>query len=1011
MLVLGLGGLLACQSPAKESNLPDADKKRLPPAINRTVDFAKDIKPIFDANCVKCHGPEKQKGSLRLDTKAGALKGGDDYAPVIVPGKSADSPLIHFVAGLVADMQMPAKGDRLSDEQIGLLRAWIDQGVSWPATAETAEEQHWSLKPMTRPEIPKTKNAAWPRTPIDRFILSKLEEKGLSPSEDADKRILLRRVYFDVIGLPPTPQEMQAFLSDNSPQAYERVVDQLLSSARYGERWARHWLDIVHYAETHGNDQDRPRPNSWPYRDYVIRSFNQDKSYARFVEEQLAGDVLYPNDPEGAIATGFMATGPWDESSLRDIQENTIDRQIGRYLDRDDIVMTTMSTFTSTTVHCARCHNHKFDPISQAEYYGLQSVFSAIDKADRPFDLDPQTHSQRQALLKQKVALEVRPKALMESLLQPPVQTEVAAWEKSISEQGGPVVWTVLDPITFTSEEGATLTKKPDQSVVSGGKRPEADTYTVTAQTDLTNITAMRLEVLSDGALPKKGPGRQDNGNLHLTELAVKASPTADTNQLMNLPLQNAAADFNQTDWGVAKAIDGDPKTAWGIYPEVGKSHLAVFEFKDNQGFTGGTTFTFVLEQKHGGGHLIGRFRLSVTTTPRPVRVNTLPDAIARILAVPADQRTQEQKLELAVQYLQTQLEQKLAALPKPQMVYAGVSDFVPDGSFKPAKVPRPVHVLQRGDINKPGDLAVPGALSCVPELTSRFALADSNDEGERRAALARWIVDPKNTLTWRSIVNRVWHYHFGRGMVDSPNDLGRMGGRPTHPELLDWLATTFRENGGSFKKLHRLILTSSVYRQSSAHNPQFAQIDADNRLLWRMNRSRLDAESIRDATLQIVGKLDLEMGGPSVKQFVQSPGIHVTPVVDYAKFDVDSRESYRRSIYRFIFRTLPDPFMDSLDCADSSQLTATRNTSVTALQALAMLNNHFMVRQSEHFAERLSRSESDLDTQITFAYRLALGRPPTPDETRELSAYAGKYGLANVCRLILNSNEFIFVN
>ena len=902
-------------------------------------------------------------------------------------------------------------GKRILVLVAALLALSVDQRVAWPAGTNTVEPPHWSLQPVVRPEVPKTKNGAWSRTSVDQFILSKLEAKGLAPSPEADARTLLRRVYFDAIGLPPTPEELDVFLSDNLPLAYERVVDRLLASPRYGERWARHWLDIVHYAETHGNDQDRPRPNAWPYRDYVIRSFNRDKPYARFVEEQLAGDVLFPDDPDGVIATGFMATGPWDESSLRDIQENTIDRQIARYLDRDDIVMTTMSTFASTTVHCARCHNHKFDPILQAEYYGLQAVFSAIDKADRPYDVDRPTHARRQALLKQKAALEVRSKAMMDSLLQPPVQTEVAAWEKSVNEQGGAVAWTVLDPASFVSEGGATLTKQPDRSVLASGPRPETDTYTITAQTDLMGLTAMRLEVLSDAALPKNGPGRQDNGNLHLTELAVKAWPKGETSKVLRITLQHPSADFNQADWGIAKAIDGDPKTAWGIYPEVGKAHTAVVEFKEDVGSAGGTTLVFVLEQKHGGGHLIGRPRLSVTTAPRPVRAGGQPEAVAVILAVPAGQRTREQNLDLAAHYLRSRIEQELARLPKPQMVYAGASDFAPDGSFKPAKVPRPVRILNRGDINKPGETAVPGALACVPELTSTFALADANDEGERRVLLARWMTDRRNTLTWRSIVNRVWHYHFGRGLVDSPNDFGRMGGRPSHPELLDWLASVFVENGASFKKLHRLILTSSVYRQSSAHQPRFAAVDADNRYLWRMNRSRLDAESIRDATLQIVGRLDLEMGGPSVKQFVQTPGIHVTPVVDYGKFDVDSRESCRRSVYRFIFRTLPDPFMDSLDCADSSQLTAARNTSVTALQALAMLNNHFMVRESEHFAARVSQGGTGLDAQIAMAYRLALGRAPSREETRDLSVYGLKYGLANVCRLILNSNEFIFVN
>ncbi|PYI83358.1 MAG: hypothetical protein DME26_15115, partial [Verrucomicrobia bacterium] len=814
-----------------------------------------------------------------------------------------------------------------------------------------------------------------------------------------------RRVYFDLIGLPPTPEEMRDFLADKSPEAYERVADRLLASPRYGERWARHWMDVVHFAETHGHDQDRIRTNAWPYRDYLICSFNNDKPYARFAKEQLAGDVLFPDDPQATVALGFIAAGPWDESSLRDIREDTIDRQIGRYLDRDDMITTTMSTFVSTTVHCARCHEHKFDPIPQSDYYSLQAVFAGLERANRPYDLDRQTHLRRQALLKQKAALEKREKKLMASLLEPARQTEVAAWEKSVAANA--VTWTPLDPISFISAGGATLAKQADLSVLASGARPDVDTYTISANTDAKGITAVRLEVLTDETLPHQGPGRQDNGNLHLSEFRLKVAPKG-AQQVM---LQHATADFSQDGWNVAQALDGNEKTAWGIYPQVGKSHQAVFELKEPIAFNGATALTFVLEQKHGGGHLIGRLRLSVTTARLPIRINPFPDDIARILALPADRRNDQQKIALALYYAKSQIEQKLAALPTPQMVYAGASDFVPDGNLKPSQEPRPIHVLKRGDISRPGELASPGALKCVGGLASRFDLENPSDEGARRAALAQWIGDPGNPLTWRSIVNRIWHYHFGRGLIETPNDFGRMGALPTHPELLDWLAVWFLENGESFKQLHKLIVTSAVYRQSSRHTEDFARIDAGNIYLWRMNRTRLDAESVRDAVLQITTKLDLAMGGPSVKQFALSPGIHVTPKVDYSAFNVDNPDGCRRSVYRFIFRTLPDPFMDTLDCADASQLTARRNTSVTALQALTMLNNQFIVRQSEHFAERVMRMSDTLPGQVEAAYQLALGRSPRNMETHELLSYAQKHGLANLCRLILNSNEFMFVN
>src|ERR1051326_4544805 len=366
-----------------------------------------------------------------------------------------------------------------------------------PSQGEELKHQpHWSLQPLLKPVVPQVKDQSWARTPIDQFILAKLEEKGLRPSLPAAKRTLLRRVYFDLIGLPPTPAEMDAFLEDRSPVAYERVVDRLLASPRYGERWARHWLDVVHYAETHGHDQDRVRTNAWPYRDYVIDSFNADKAYARFVQEQIAGDVLFPDEPQAVVAMGFLATGPWDESSLRDIRDDTVDRQIARYLDRDDIVTTVMNTFVSTTVQCARCHNHKFDPISQQEYYGLQAVFAATDKANRSYDPDPQVHAQRRALLLRQKAIARKDPSVLDSLQAPALQSELAAWETSLSHRA--INWTALVPVSFVSSNNTTLTKQPDGSLLAGGKRPDTDTYVITAHTDLQGITAIRLEVLCD---------------------------------------------------------------------------------------------------------------------------------------------------------------------------------------------------------------------------------------------------------------------------------------------------------------------------------------------------------------------------------------------------------------------------------------------------------------------------------------------------------------------------------
>jgi mono/diheme cytochrome c family protein len=984
---------------------------KLPPAADLQVDFVADVRPILAQRCYACHGPEKQKSGYRLDVKKIAIEGGE-LGGAIVAGNSADSPLIHYVAGIDDSMRMPPEGELLTAAQVGILRAWIDQGANWPeeANSKLADPQdHWAYRPIVARPVPPTRGGTT-NNPIDAFIAAGLDAHGMTPSPPADRRTLIRRLSFDLTGLPPTPDEIASFVGDESPDAYQKLVERLLASPHYGERWARHWMDVVHFAETHGNDQDRPRPNAWPYRDYLIRSFNDDKPYARFVEEQIAGDVLFADDPQAIVATGFIAAGPWDESSQRDIRDDTIDKTVAQVLDRDDMVTTTLATFASTTIHCARCHNHKFDPITQAEYYGLQAVFAGVDRANRPYDADPAVHERRRALLRRKEELAAgRERVGLTALLDTKLQADVAEWERSRAARPG--IWTTLDALTIVSAEGSLPTKLADGSVLFGGKRPETDTYTIVTETNLPGITAVRLEVLTDDSLPQRGPGRQDNGNLHLTEFRVQATSLVDHSATKKVSLQNPTADFDQAGWTVAMAIDGQPGTAWGIYPEVGKPHVAVFECQEPVGFAEGTALTFTLEQKHGRGHLIGRVRLSVTASPQPVRAEpALPHAVVQALATAPASRSDEQKAELGLHVLRGQVDDSLAALPPPGLVYAAASDFQPEGSFKPAKTPRPVFVLRRGDVSQPLEAAVPGALSCLAGLPKEFALAKADDEGSRRVALAKWLTDPANVLAWRSVVNRVWHYHFGRGLVDTPNDLGHMGSLPSHPELLDWLAARFLTQGGSLKQLHRLIVTSATYQQASQYNDDYARIDADNRFLWRMNRTRLDAESIRDAVLLITGRLDRTMGGPSVKQFIESPGIHVTPKVDYDTFDVDSPAGLRRSVYRFLFRTLPDPFMDSMDCADASQLTPTRNSSVTALQALSMLNNHFMVRQSQHFAERVAQITGDPRGQIEAVYQLALGRSPTEKEASALTAYAARHGLANACRLILNSNEFMFV-
>ncbi|WP_162130519.1 PSD1 and planctomycete cytochrome C domain-containing protein [Schlesneria paludicola] len=1053
----------------------DEDKqsvRELPPVATQEIDFVRDIQPIFQRACARCHGEEKQKGDYRLDVRQTALHGGESYAPNIVAKDSANSPLIQFVAG-TGDLKMPPEGPRLSPAEIGLLRAWIDQGAKWPdsiAGTVANKANLWSIKPLVRASVPVV--AAEPSTtnPIDAFIRYKLNEHGFSTSPEADRRTLIRRIYFDVIGLPPSPEEVDAFLADSDTKAYEKLVDRLLDSPHYGERWARHWLDAAHFAETHGHDQDRIRENAWPYRDYLIQAFNRDTPYDRFIQEQIAADAMFPDDPSLIPALGFLAAGPWDESSLRDIREDTLDRQIARYLDRDDMLTTVMSNVASVTVHCARCHDHKFDPISQRDYYALQAVFSGVERANRKYDVDSRVRQRRIQLTQRRHDLEHRSPAVMAELETDAARNALRSWEQQIHSQR--VTWHLVDPQSWNSSDGATLTKLEDASIYSDGARPDKDTVTIESgpltehvrglttadATETTRfergptikrITAVRLEVLDDDRLPQHGPGRNDNGNFHLSEFEIYVD-----DQKIPEALLNAKADFDQQSWEIGKAIDHNNETAWGIHPKEGVAHHATFELQhpltirdaaiepassnsNDSSVRKASRLRFVLKQLHGRAHLIGRMRISLTDAISPLITESLTSEIAALLEIPTAERTQTQWIELARHQQLESINQQIAALPKQSLVYAAAADFDPDGSLHPPPGPRSIHLLHRGDIRNPRDEISPGALSCVTSLAGRFEIPAGTPESARRVALAQWLTNKSNPLTWRSIVNRVWHLHIGHGLVGSLNDFGHMGETPSHPELLDWLAVEFRDGGQSLKTLHRLILTSRTYRQTVASrlesstspriDPRVAA-DADNRLLWRMNRIRLDAESIRDSVLAISGQLDLRMGGPSDRHFDLKPGHHVTPKVDYSKFDPSSDQGRRRSIYRFLFRTLPDPFMESLDCPSGDQITPVRSNSVTIQQALALWNDAFIASYCEQIAVRIERDCDETSAtasgnqatliapairqrQIDRAVRLILCRGPSPAESREFGAYLEQHGLPNLCRLLLNSNEFLFLN
>ena len=670
-----------------------------------------------------------------------------------------------------------------------------------------------------------------------------------------------------------------------------------------------------------------------------------------------------------------------------------------------------MSTFVSSTVHCARCHDHKFDPITQEDYYNLQAVFAGIDKAHRMYDADPGVAEKRAGLHARLAQLEADSQSRDLAWITPEVLMQAGRWEAELRNRQPH--WQPLQLVEFHSANGSELSLQPDGSLLSSGPRPERDTYTIATQTTLPEISAVRVEVLTDESLPHLGPGRQENGNLHLNEVVFKASPASDPSSLQSLKTQSPRADFNQNGWSIDKAFDNNPQTAWGIYPQVGTSHTFFVELAEPLKNASEQLLTLELQQTHGGGHLIGKLRLSAVSDPLSASVDftPLPEEIAAILEIPSPDRTSDQRRIITAYCLKLDLEHQIAELPAQKQLYCGTNNFEAKGGFRPAAGPREIHLLKRGEITQPGPLAVPGTLSCVPNLPSKFELAQPENEALRRVALADWVADPRNVLTWRSIVNRIWHNHFGQGIVKTPNDFGHMGASPTHPELLDWLAVTFRDQGGSIKDLHRLIVCSATYRQASTHNSDAAQLDSNNQLLWRMNRQRLDAESIHDALLLLAGRLNTQMGGPPVKQFIETKTFNLRPEADYEHFNVDDPGNQRRSLYRFIYRTIPDPFMSALDCPDGTQLTPVRSESTTALQALAMLNDKFVIRQSEHLAEKLKTSQSELPDQVRAAFQLLLSREADLEEQQLVSDYAREYGLANACRFLMNTNEFLILD
>jgi hypothetical protein len=895
------------------------------------------------------------------------------------------------------------------------------------APAAGPADKLWSIQPLTPPVVPELARSTG--HPIDAFIDTRLAEHGLQRSPAAGRLTLIRRLYFDLIGLPPTPAEIESFVNDPNPHAYEALVDRLLASPHYGERWARHWLDVVHFGETHGYDKDKPRMNAWPYRDYAIRSFNEDKAWRRFVEEQIAGDVLYPFTRDGIEALGFIAAGPWDFIGHAEVPETKIDGKIARHLDRDDMVANTMQSFNSLTVQCAQCHDHMFDPISQADYYALQAVFAAVDRTDKEYDLEPEVAKMRRALNQRRDPLVVEQTRLNERIraragesltalneaiskaAKSVKQSEAFGYHSAIELSQDTVKWVQLDLGRPVKLKQIVLHPAKDDfnGIGEGFGFPVRFKVEVAANGEFTQEVRMVADhTPADVLNPGIKPQALEAVDVVARFIRVTATKLA--------PRQNdfifALAELRVLDEAGSNAASGAAVTAMDSIEAPARWQQSNL----TDGWYPG---------------------LSTPDSAEFARLKSARDELLERCTLD-DERWRLTELEDELK----QVNGELAKLPSVQRAYVaavhtGTGTFTGTGAT--GGRPRPIHLLKRGSVQSPAEEVGPGTLSVVPELPSRFELLDGHAEGERRAALAKWLADPRNPLTWRSIVNRVWQQHFGRGLVETPNDFGHMGAQPSHPELLDWLACEFRDGGQSLKQLHRLIVTSGTYRQSSVisetvnsdqsesaprlgadalitdspitdYSASAAAIDADNRLLWRMNRRKLEAEAVRDAMLFVAGRLDPAMGGPSFQDFVIDKPEH-SPHYLYDQHDPNDAQAQRRTIYRFLVRSQPQPFMAALDCADPSIQVATRNESVTALQSLALLNNALVISLSKHFAARVAAEGGSLGEKIERAFYSAISRLPTDEETQQLIRFAEEHGLENLCRALFNLNEFAFVD
>ena len=883
---------LAAQGTSSDST------RRLPAATSRSVEFSKDVQPIFTSRCVQCHSSKNLMGGLRLDSPkalAGGLSG-----KVILPGKSAESLLVKMIGGQIEGKRMPMTGDPLSNEQIALIRRWIDDGAAWPedsvATTEP-EKKHWAYVPPVQPSLPEVKNKSWARNSIDLFVLSRLEKEGLQSSPETDRARLIRRVSLDLIGLPPSIEEVDAFVVDKNPNAYEKLVDRLLASRHYGERWARHWLDLARYADSHGYESD-PLRSMWKYREWVIEAFNRNLPFDQFTVEQLAGDMLPNATLDQKIASGFHRNTMINMEGGVDAEETRIESIVDR-------TNTTATIWLGSTLACAQCHNHKYDPLSQKDYYRFLAFFNntedGLERNEKPEIevLTPAESAKRDAIRAEIAKLET-----VVSTQTPELDEAQHTWERQVDAR--PVEWVVLQPTGALSAGGATLKVLPDSSVLVEGPNPENDSYTIVAQTSLKTIAGMRLDVISDSNLPGNGPGRDTDGSFVLSRIEAQVSPKGAPQTVQPVTWTRAAAEQTAPAFSVESLVEGKTNIGWSIdKPKTGKADVsASFEAEDGAGFEQGTALTITLSNRSKKKTAnLGRFRLSVTSSKNPV---SLPDSVRAILALVPDRRSTDQQSQLAAYYR--------SIAPQLGDVRKRIADLrssepkaVKTMAMQERKDARATHIHVRGSFLNKGEPVTAGVPALFPSLPE--------EQPANRLSLAQWLVSERNPLAARVTVNRIWEQFFGRGLVATSEDFGTQGEPPSHPELLDWLATELIAKRWDVKAMQRLIVSSATYRQSSSVTPELNQRDPYNRLLARGPRFRLEAEAIRDVALKASGLLSEKIGGPSV--FPPQPEGIWTQHYSQEKWTPSQGEDrYRRGIYTFWRRTSAYPVVFHVRCS-----------------------------------------------------------------------------------------------